>query len=188
MSSQHLSDEAVAAFADGVLSGHARERASRHTGECAECARAVRIQREAVFALRAAPAPALPVGLLDRLRSVPATTVIGSVPAALAPDGSAMFASFGALAGAALVPAVTSTITDTASAPHRARRMGPFVLTAAAVAVAGVLAVASSGSAAASRQEPVSPAQARVVPAELTDAGDGSAAVQPRSLVSYHRP
>jgi hypothetical protein len=180
MSTQHLSDEAVAAFADGVLSGHARDRASRHTGECGECARAVRVQREAVFALRAAPAPALPVGLLERLRSVPVTTPIRSVPTAIAPDGSAMFAAFGTMATAALVPP--------SGVMHRSRRLGPFVLTAAAVAAAGVLAVASSGGATASQQEPSSPGQARVVPAELVDAGDGSAAVQPRSLVSYRRP
>ena len=37
MRPQHLSDEAVAAFADGVLSGHARERAARHLNECPEC-------------------------------------------------------------------------------------------------------------------------------------------------------
>lgn len=70
MSSQHLSDEAVAAAADGVLSGHARDRAMRHVASCAECAHAVKVQREAAWALRAAPPPALPFGLLDRLRTV----------------------------------------------------------------------------------------------------------------------
>ena len=104
MTTQHLSDEAIAAFADGVLSGHARDRASRHAGKCPECAHAVAVQREAVWALRAAPAPALPLGLMDRLRSVPATTPIQNVPAALAPDGSAMFAAFGKMGAAALVP------------------------------------------------------------------------------------
>jgi anti-sigma factor RsiW len=104
MTTQHLSDEAIAAFADGVLSGHARERASRHAGKCPECAHAVAVQREAVWALRAAPAPALPLGLMDRLRSVPATTPIQNVPVALAPDGSAMFAAFGKMSAAALVP------------------------------------------------------------------------------------
>lgn len=69
-SSQHLSDEAVAAAADGVLTGHARDRATRHIAGCAECAHAVRVQREAAWALRTAPAPPLPVDLLDRLRTV----------------------------------------------------------------------------------------------------------------------
>ena len=100
----HLSDEAVAAFADGVLSGHARERASRHVLACPECAHAVAVQREAVWALRAAQAPPLPTSLVDRLRSVPSTTPLGNAPAALAPDGSAMFAAFGSIGSAALVP------------------------------------------------------------------------------------
>jgi len=38
VNSQHLSDEALAAFADGVLSGHARDRATRHAAGCPECA------------------------------------------------------------------------------------------------------------------------------------------------------
>ena len=70
MSSQHLSDEAVAAAADGVLTRQARDRAARHLAECTECAQAVRVQREAAWALRTAPIPALPTELLDRLRTV----------------------------------------------------------------------------------------------------------------------
>lgn len=92
---QHLSDEAVAAYADGVLGRTARLRAERHLAECPECAYAVSVQREAVFALRDAPLPALPSGLLDRLRAVPATTVLTSTPLALSPDGSAAFPAHG---------------------------------------------------------------------------------------------
>jgi len=113
MTPQHLSDEAIAAFADGVLSGSARDRASKHAVACPECAYAVAVQREAVWALRAAPAPPLPIGLLDRLRDVPVTTPITNVPAAIASDGSAMFAAFGTLGAAAFVPA----------APRRARKL-----------------------------------------------------------------
>src|SRR5262249_12533322 len=83
---QHLSDEAVAAFADGMLATPAHNRATRHVAQCAECAAAVAEQRAAVSALRAAPAPALPAGLLDRLRAVPTTTPLRSQPIALAPD------------------------------------------------------------------------------------------------------
>ncbi len=96
LSVPHLSDEAVAAFADGVLSGGARERAARHTADCAECAYAVAVQREAVWALRSAPAPALPSGLLDRLAALPATTPLRHDPVQLAPDGSAVFPAFAA--------------------------------------------------------------------------------------------
>jgi len=65
---QHLSDEAVAAYADGVLGRTARTRAERHLAECPECAYAVSIQREAVFALRGAPLPSLPNGVAHRFR------------------------------------------------------------------------------------------------------------------------
>ncbi|HEY3736248.1 MAG TPA: hypothetical protein VGL26_02295 [Jatrophihabitans sp.] len=96
---QHLSDEAVAAFADGVLRGRVRERAAKHTAECPECAYAVAVQREAIWMLRAAPAPEFPVSLIERLREVPETTELPSAPgvgpAAVDHEGSALFAAFG---------------------------------------------------------------------------------------------
>jgi hypothetical protein len=144
MTQQHLSDEAVAAFADGVLGGMARDRAARHTDECAECAYAVAVQREAVWALRAAPAPALPIGLLDRLRSVPSDTPITTPPTALAPDGSAVFAAFGT--AAAFAP-TAPTAPDATTATSTSRRVRPFVLTAAAVAAAGAVVVSAAGAA-----------------------------------------
>jgi anti-sigma factor RsiW len=103
MMQSHLSDEAIAAFADGVLRGSARERARRHISSCAECAYAVAVQREAVWALRAAPAPPLPTDLIDRLRSVALTTPIENIPSGLSPDGSAMFGAFGGLGAAAFI-------------------------------------------------------------------------------------
>ena len=133
MNPQHLSDEAVAAFADGVLTGAARERATRHLDSCAECRQAVKVQREAAFALRAAPAPALPSALLDRLRTVPQTTPITTLPTVLTPDGTPMLSTFAPVA--AFVPAAAST-----RSPHRAR---PFVTTAAIVAMAGALTAGS---------------------------------------------
>lgn len=72
----HLSDEAVAAFADGMLLGRVRERAAAHVAQCQECFDAVAAQREATCTLRSLPAPVLPSGLLDRLRAVPDTTVL----------------------------------------------------------------------------------------------------------------
>jgi anti-sigma factor RsiW len=103
MSSQHLSDEAVAAFADDVLTGFARERASRHVARCPECAYAVAVQREAIWALRSAPAPPLPSGLLDRLRQVPLETPIESLPLAVDPDGRPGFATFMPMTAAAFL-------------------------------------------------------------------------------------
>jgi anti-sigma factor RsiW len=149
MKEQHLSDEAVAAFADGVLSGHARDRARRHTATCGECARAVSAQREAILLLRAAPAPALPIGLFDRLVQVPVTTPLRNVPSAVAEDGSTMFAAFGTLANAAFVPAVA-----TPKSGLRGKHIHPLFFTTAAVAAAGVLTVASASSASGSRLGP----------------------------------
>jgi len=147
MSSQHLSDEAIAAFADGVLSGFARERATRHTAGCAECRYAVAVQREAAWALRAAPAPALPSGLLERLRGVPQTTPIRTAPSAVAEDGTAMFSVATPMAASALVPAPSAR----GGQPHRLR---PVVSTAAALAAVGVLAASSVGHATAGHAVP----------------------------------
>lgn len=146
MREQHLSDEAIAAFADDVLVGGARERARRHTAVCAECNHAVAGQREAVWALRSAPAPALPVGLLARLREVPATTPIRQVPTAVDERGTTMFATFGAPA-AAFVPATTAAAVPPSGRAVRAagrtprpRRVRPTVMTAASFALLGTLA------------------------------------------------
>ncbi|MEO7262691.1 MAG: hypothetical protein ABI047_15760 [Jatrophihabitantaceae bacterium] len=92
----HLSEDAVAAFADGVLSAAAASRAQRHCAECVECADAVRGQRETAMMLRAAQAPALPSGLLARLAGLPMSTPLppasrGGLPTALGADGTAMF-------------------------------------------------------------------------------------------------
>ncbi|HEV7193463.1 MAG TPA: hypothetical protein VGN35_09680 [Jatrophihabitantaceae bacterium] len=148
MNSQHLSDEAVAAFADGVLAGHARERAARHSAHCPECAHAVAVQREAVWALRSAPAPSLPVGLVDRLRSVPITTPVTTAPSAMSADGFAVFSTFGTMAAAALVPA------QKPARHNESHRLRPIVLTAAAVAAAGLLTVGSDGQAATTTRQP----------------------------------
>jgi anti-sigma factor RsiW len=104
VSSQHLSDEAVAAFADDVLTGFARDRARRHVERCPECAYAVAVQREAIWALRSVPAPPLPSGLLDRLRQVPMLTPIESIPSAVDRDGRPGFATFMPMTAAAFVP------------------------------------------------------------------------------------
>jgi anti-sigma factor RsiW len=127
---QHLSDEAIAAFADGALGNGARGRAARHVGQCAECAHAVAVQREAVWALRAAPVPALPGGLLERLRAVPSTTPLDGRPIALDDDGSAVFPAFGT---AAFVEPQTNT--REAGEHSHDRRMRPYGLLTAAAAV-----------------------------------------------------
>jgi hypothetical protein len=133
---QHLSDEAVAAFADGALGNGARGRAARHIAQCAECAHAVAVQREAVWALRAAPAPTLPGGLLDRLRAVPTTTPLNGLPIAVDNDGSTVFPAFGS---AALVEPEPPAREQQAHAT--ARRIRPYGLLTAAAAVVALGAV-----------------------------------------------
>ena len=135
---QHLSDEAIAAFADDVLTGHARQRARRHTAECPECNHAVAVQREAVWALRAAPAPSLPLGLLDRLRDVPVTTPIGQIPTHVDEHGTTMFATLAA--PAAFVPHQGSP----------SRRGRGVTLAVASAAVLGVLAAGAAADSASS--------------------------------------
>lgn len=132
---QHLSDEAVAAFADGALGNGARSRAARHVGECPECAHAVAVQREAVWALRAAPAPSLPGDLLERLRAVPSTTPLSGQPIALDDDGSAVFPAFGT---AAFVEPSPPPADPAAPAERRSRPYGLLTAAAAVLALGAV--------------------------------------------------
>jgi hypothetical protein len=164
---QHLSDEAVAAFADGVLGGHARERARRHVEECAECRTAVRVQREAAVALRAAPAPALPIGLMARLCSLPQTTPISTLPTTVAADGSTVLATRLMTPMSPLVPSQTAQPTRSTqptqstrstegtqkveSRQDSNRRVKPIVTAVAVAALAGAL---SAGSVASQAQSP----------------------------------
>jgi anti-sigma factor RsiW len=174
MNPQHLSDEAVAAFADGVLSGSARERATRHIDNCAECRHAVTVQREAAFALRAAAAPALPNALLDRLRTVPQTTPLTTLPTTLAPDGTTMLStSFAPMA--ALVP------DKSARSPHRMR---PLVTTAAIVALAGSLAAGSV----AHQQEPSQTGTGHTVRTTPADSGGDLLVINPVNFFRGGRP
>lgn len=160
MNEQHLSDEAVAAYADGVLARHARERARRHAEACAECAHAVRVQREAVLALRTAPAPALPTDLLARLRAVPTTTPITITPTVLGPDGTPMFPAYGTpprTPGSPFGLSPMSAAAIVATIRGGPSRMRPLARTAVAVAAAGAVAVASSAPASGVAQGPSCP-------------------------------
>lgn len=157
MTDLHLSDQAVAAFADGVLTGRARERAKRHTELCAECHAAVAGQREAVWALRAAPAPSLPGGLLERLRGLPETTPITPAPTVLTPDGTAMLSSF---AGASALVAPSPTA-------HRGTRPAVKPLLGAASLLTAVGLLAAGSSTATVSGEPVDRGPAQPPPAAV---------------------
>jgi anti-sigma factor RsiW len=173
---QHLSDEALAAFADGALTDGARARAARHVAECAECAHAVAVQREAVWALRAAPVPALPGDLLERLRAVPSTTPLTGQPIAIDSDGSAVFPAFGTAAFA-------EPSDDRAEMSQRRARPYGLLTAAAAVIALGAVGGAVAGTSDAGSGAPFAPA----TPPVQVQPGGGSTAdliVQPASATS----
>jgi hypothetical protein len=91
----HLSEDAVAAFADGMLSPSAAARAARHCADCAECAEAVQVQRDAASILRSAALPSVPSSLLHRLSAVPMSAPIpppfGGLPTVIGSDGQPVF-------------------------------------------------------------------------------------------------
>ncbi len=158
---QHLSDEAIVAYADDALGSTARARATRHLATCVECTHAVSVQREAVWALRSSPVPDLPSGLLDRLRSVPSTTDLPRPPIALDDNGQFVFPAFGTKLDTSMT-ALPAPIP--VSSPHR-RHATLGLLTAAAAMVTLGAVGATTASATGDRVVPVAPAPAQVVPA-----------------------
>ena len=69
--SDHLSLDAVVAFADGELGMLAYQRAAAHVARCPNCAAEVAEQTTARDRLRSASAPKMPGSLFDQLRSIP---------------------------------------------------------------------------------------------------------------------
>ena len=67
----HLTLDAVVAYADGEMSMVSYQRAAAHIGLCPQCDAEVRAQLTARSWLRTAQAPAMPTALLDALRSIP---------------------------------------------------------------------------------------------------------------------
>ena len=167
----HLSDEAVAAFADGVLPPGPFGRAQKHLVECVGCTQAVRDQQAARVLLRAAAIPAAPGALLDRLRQLPTTSPLGAavgggqgseLTCGMSVDGQPVFAAFHTRERQTM----TSSIATAALAPEPARAARshrqphlPVLGVSAAAAVTvivGVLAgtAASAGGTAAPDQRP----------------------------------
>lgn len=67
----HLSLDAVVAYADGELGMVAFQRAAAHVARCPRCAAEVSEQTSARDWLRSAQAPRMPGSLFDQLRSIP---------------------------------------------------------------------------------------------------------------------
>jgi len=156
----HLSDEAVAAFADGVLSDTARQRAQSHMAGCTECSDAVYGQRAARAALRSALRPRLPDGLFERLRELPITAELPLIqcPAALSAEGQPLFATTGRVepvpaqpspvpqmeAFPTSVPSDRQTLLAADAAHRRASARVGLGATAIAVLAVGVLATTAA--------------------------------------------
>ncbi|MCH9668301.1 MAG: RNA polymerase subunit sigma-70 [Actinomycetia bacterium] len=70
-STEHLSTEAIAAFADGELGMTAHLRAAHHLSLCPDCALEVDAQRQARSALRDSCPVAMPTSLLGLLSEIP---------------------------------------------------------------------------------------------------------------------
>lgn len=73
-STEHLSTEAVAAFADGELRMTAHLRAAHHLSLCPQCAAEVEAQKQARAALRDSRPIAIPNSLLGLLSQIPQDT------------------------------------------------------------------------------------------------------------------
>jgi len=80
----HLSQDAVVAFADDELSAGAHQRAAGHLADCGECAAEVIEQRQVRSALRGADEPRVPASLLSVLRSIPQDADLPGPPPGLA--------------------------------------------------------------------------------------------------------
>ena len=70
-STEHLSTEAIAAFADGELRMTAHLRAAHHMSLCPQCAAEVEAQRQARAALRDSQPIVVPSSLLGMLSEIP---------------------------------------------------------------------------------------------------------------------
>lgn len=111
----HLSEDALAAYVDGILSAAADERAAKHLRSCAECRAAVDVEREAKALLGAVPDPSLPVGLMARLLDVPMTADLGGSDRVLAIEGGRLGWSTGTTSSD------TRVVERRAAAPARPR-------------------------------------------------------------------
>jgi anti-sigma factor RsiW len=67
----HLTLDAIVAFADGEMPMVSFPRAAAHVARCPQCDAEVKAQVVARSWLRSASTPAIPSGLLDTLRSIP---------------------------------------------------------------------------------------------------------------------
>jgi hypothetical protein len=177
----HLSEDAVAAFADGVLSDAAAVRARKHCSECSECAQAVRVQRETAMLLRTASAPAAPAGLLDRLAGLPMSTSLppprSGLPTMLGADGVPVFVAHNPRRSTGQTELHAHAAATGQQHPHR-RVLLPVGILASAAAV---VAAGAIGSNVQSLQSPVEHQPASVQLSNDLTSGDPTPSAGPPS-------
>lgn len=162
----HLTLDAVVAYADGEMPLVSYQRAAAHLALCPQCDAEVRAQMTARSWLRAAQAPPMPSSLLDSLRSIPVALPAGPaeahpVPDRVRGDRSALSAH---PAASGTVGAAGSTRAGHPRAVQRGRR---FRFLGAGALVAGLTVGALVGSEPAGEVDPHSggPQVAHVSPA-----------------------
>lgn len=146
----HLSLDAVVAFADGEMSLIAFQRAAAHVAQCQDCATEVAEQTSARQQLRSAACPSIPTGLLDALRSIPV-----ALPATPPPGGVSRDATTGRATRSAPITADRADLHQrpgAGSRGHSSRGRG-FRLGAGAI-VAGLAVGAIAAAAIAERSDP----------------------------------
>lgn len=148
----HLSLDAVVAFADGEMGLTAYQRAAAHIARCQQCAAEVAEQTSARQQLRSAACPRMPSGLLDALRSIPVALPAPPPPAGVSRDTTGR--AVRSVQGAGDVR--TSPAGPLSGRPHPSRSRG-FRLGAGAI-VAGLAVGAIAASAVVDRTpEPAGP-------------------------------
>lgn len=120
----HLSLDAVVAYADGEMGLTAYQRAAAHLTRCALCAADVAEQTAAAHYLRAARMPTMPGSLFDALRSIP---LASPVPPDLAdpPQPGGRSRRFRLGAGALVAGLAVGAVVVTAAGDSPAGPTGP---------------------------------------------------------------
>ncbi|GAY13223.1 zf-HC2 domain-containing protein [Pseudonocardia sp. N23] len=80
----HLTLDAIVAYADGELAAGAHARAAMHVAHCSECADEVVAQDQTRLLLSSSSAPAMPSSLLSSLCNIPQVADLPEAPAGLA--------------------------------------------------------------------------------------------------------
>ncbi len=161
----HLTLDAVVAFADGEMSMVAYQRAATHVARCPQCDAEVKAQMAARSRLRSASSPTMPGSLLDTLRSIP--VALPSTPSE-PPAGKRPGAAPGATHPDSGTPHLPSA--------HRGRR---FRFLGAGAIVAGLTVGALAGGGAPGSDQRPDPGGAQIahvspVSAQVVSAGWGN--------------